>query len=138
MMQYRLARFLELLLGTLLVVAGVLKLMDPPAFGQSLAMYHLLPPALVPWVALALPPLEVATGLGLVFRRARFGARWWALVLYLAFWGAVLQAVVRGIDVSCGCFGEVSWDRTNLRKVVENTLWLLAAVYVIRFGEKRR
>jgi len=137
-MRYLMARSLEFLLGVLLLVAGFLKMADPGSFADSLRMYHLLPSAWIPWVALGLPPVEVITGLALVFRRCRLGARWLAFALYLAFWVAMAQAVLRGIDVSCGCFGEVSWDRTNLRKVLENTLWLLASLFVLRLGEKRR
>ncbi len=120
-------RALEILLGVLLLVAGLLKLPNPQLFADQLLAYHLFPGAWIPWIAVFLPALEVVVGLALVFRRFRFGARLWAFLLFAGFWVAVLQAAVRGIDTTCGCFGAASWEHTDWRKVLENTLWLLAS-----------
>ncbi len=138
MMNRWVVRFLELVLGSLLLVAGLLKLPHPEVFAYQLLGYHLFPVSWVPWLAVLLPALEVVVGIALVFRWFRWGARLWALVLFFSFWVAVLQAAARGIDTSCGCFGAASWEHTDVGKVLENTLWLLASLYIWVFGEKGR
>jgi len=47
-------------------------------------------------------------GLALIFRRLYSGALALLLALLLVFIGASIAAKVRGIDISCGCFGRVS------------------------------
>src|SRR5438128_2638150 len=48
-------------LGGLLLFAGVAKLRDPSGFATEISNYHLLP-SLAPWLAVALPTVELAIG----------------------------------------------------------------------------
>jgi putative oxidoreductase len=120
-------------LGALFLAAGVLKLADPQAFAIEIANYQLFP-ALAPWLAVGLPSTEVVVGVALVAgpqRWARAGALAAALLLG-AFTVAATSAVVRGINISCGCFGSdsgpVTW-LTVLRDValVAAALWVYAS-----------
>jgi len=92
-------------LGALLVWAAVAKLRDPHAFAQDIANYRILPASLVAPVAATLPGVEIVVGLALVlaaWRRAAAAAAFWLLVLFALAVGA---ALVRGINIECGCFG---------------------------------
>jgi uncharacterized membrane protein YphA (DoxX/SURF4 family) len=95
----------RLLLGGVLVVAGLLKLPDPAAAVWAVRAYRLLPEALVGPVAFGLPVVEVAVGLALlvgVFVRTAALA---AALLLVVFLGAVGSAWARGLQIDCGCFG---------------------------------
>jgi uncharacterized membrane protein YphA (DoxX/SURF4 family) len=95
----------RLLLGGVLLVAGVLKLPDPAAAGRAVRAYRLLPEALVGPVAFGLPVVEIAVGLALlagVFVRTAAVA---AAVLMSVFLAAVGSAWARGLEIDCGCFG---------------------------------
>src|SRR6266511_770382 len=97
---------LRLGLGALFIVAGVLKLRDPTTFATEIANYRFLA-ELAPWLAATLPMIEVALGAALIvapvaWRRAAALATVGLLVVFTV---AVTQAVVRGINVDCGCFG---------------------------------
>jgi uncharacterized membrane protein YphA (DoxX/SURF4 family) len=85
------------------IYAGISKLAAPEAFADVVAGYGLLPGALVPFVALGLPALEVLAGLGLIFDvRGSLGAilGMSLLFLFVLAWGLHL-----GLDVDCGCYG---------------------------------
>ena len=105
---------LRLGLGALFLVAGALKWRDPAGFAQEIANYHLLP-ALAPYLAVVLPAIEITAGLALLaaplsWRRAAAAA---LVLVTAAFTVAVVSAVARGLDISCGCFGggsgRVTW-----------------------------
>jgi uncharacterized membrane protein YphA (DoxX/SURF4 family) len=100
-----LMRTLRWLLAALFLVTGALKAIDPVATAQSIANYQLLPAALVPLAALYVPWLEVGCGLALLTSRLRRGGWLLALLLSEAFLVFTVSALVRGLDISCGCFG---------------------------------
>lgn len=102
---------LRLLLSGLFIYAGAVKMRDAHAFAESVASFRLLPDVLVVPVTLGLPPLEIlAAGLALCTGRwRRVGALClWALLL--VFTAAVASALMRGLQVDCGCFGPERLD----------------------------
>lgn len=107
-------------LGALFVYAALTKVGDFHLFAEEIANYQLLPAALVPVVAAALPGIEIAAGALLV------AGLWWRPaailigVMLAVFTVGLAQALVRGIDLTCGCFGgsdPATWG-TVVRDVV--------------------
>lgn len=107
----------KLALGALLVYAGVMKLLGPADFAEEIANYRFLP-QLAPFLAVMLPPIEVLLGTVLIVSGARSewlpAAALGSTLLMAVFTVAVTQAVLRGIDTSCGCFGADSGPITWL------------------------
>lgn len=87
--------------------AGWSKLQSPQAFADSIATFQLLPDRLINLLALGLPLFELAVGLllfvGWQVRTAAFSG----VVATLVFLLAMGSALLRGLPVECGCFGEV-------------------------------
>ena len=96
---------LRVAMGAIFLYAGATKIGNPLAFADSIATLKLLPPHLLNVVALSLPPFEILLGImlltGLLARSASLGIA----VLAIAFGLALGQALVRGLQVDCGCFG---------------------------------
>lgn len=121
---------LRLGLGAIFLVAGALKLRDPYAFALEISNYQLFP-ALSPWLAAALPSTEIVVGVALVAGPrpwVRAGALAAALMLG-AFTVAATSAVVRGVNISCGCFGADSGPVTWLT-VLRDVAFVAAACWV--------
>jgi uncharacterized membrane protein YphA (DoxX/SURF4 family) len=95
----------RLLFGAVFVYAGAQKMADPAGFALVIFNYQMLPAKLVYGVALIMPALEVACGLALWVNSLARGASVILNLLMVAFMGAMGLAMVRGLDVSCGCFG---------------------------------
>lgn len=98
-------RLAETAAGGVFIYAGLLKALDPAQFAQDIALYRMVPAALVAPLALYLPSLEILAGGALALGRWRQGALLVLLTLSLAFLAAVGIAWARGLDISCGCFG---------------------------------
>lgn len=131
----RLGRLAELVLGALFLWAAATKLGDLRLFAEEVANYRLLPAALVPFVAAALPGIELVAGAALLTGRRAEAGLLWVNGLLLVFTLGLSQALLRGIDLRCGCFGgseEATWA-TVARDVV-----MLAAGLVAAAGRARR
>ena len=94
--------------------AAIPKLWDPGAFAADVQNYRVLPEAYVGHVALFVPVFELVLAIGLCLPRYHRGAAMIATLMLLVFSAAMAQARMRGIDLSCGCFGaafeaKVSW-----------------------------
>jgi len=95
----------RVVLGALFLWAAATKLPDLSAFAQDLANYRVLPGVLVPWAATAVVGIEIVAGLALVTGFAARPAAVIAAGLLGAFIVFLAQALLRGIDLRCGCFG---------------------------------
>lgn len=95
----------RLVLGGILLYAGFTKLNDGWRFAEAIANYRILPAQANQLLALTLPWLEVVLGLLLVLGLWLRAAAGLATVLFLGFSVAVIAALARQLDISCGCFG---------------------------------
>ena len=57
------------------------------------------------WAAYFLPALELVCGVGVLIPKLRKEAAFLIVVMMLVFIVAIISAWVRGLDISCGCFG---------------------------------
>jgi putative oxidoreductase len=127
---------LRVALGALFLWAAATKLPDMAAFALDVANYRLLPPALVPYAAAAVVGIEVVAGIALLTGVLAKPAAVLAAVLLVAFTAFLVQALLRGIDLRCGCFGgnePASWWT-----VARDLALLAAAVAVMREGQRHR
>lgn len=96
---------LRVILGAIFTYAGITKIQEPLNFADSIASFQMLPSQFINIFALALPPFEIIVGLMLItgwkVRLATFAT----LALSVIFAIALGQALVRGLEVDCGCFG---------------------------------
>ena len=113
-------RVCQIAIGAIFIAAGLAKLGDLRTFAEQIHNFRLTPVATEHLVAIVLPWVEVLAGLALLLKvRARAGATLTA-VLMVVFTLAVLQAVIRGLDIECGCFGTADASRVGLTKLLQN------------------
>ncbi len=125
----------RLAVGGVFLVACWDKLMDPAGFAKAIHNYRLVPWALLhPW-ANFLPVLELTAGAALVLGLARRGA---ALVLgglTLVFIVAIASALVRGLDISCGCFNTDAGHGVGLDLLLRDLVLLAACLPPLFFRD---
>jgi putative oxidoreductase len=133
------ALVLRVVLGGVFVYAGYLKLRDPWAlFAMSIASYEILPMPAVEFVAKTLPWFEVVLGLVLIAGVFRRIATVSAAALLLVFFGLILRAYFKGMEINCGCFGPgeaISW-KSKLR--VGSMVFGALYVAVMSFVQRRK
>ena len=91
------------LLGGVFIYAGSTKLLEPKTFAVLIEAYGIVPESLLIPVAIALPALEAAAGIGLLFDiKGSLAVIAGLLGLFIAMLG---YGIWIGLDVDCGCFG---------------------------------
>jgi putative oxidoreductase len=121
----RFALLFRIVLSGLFIVAGALKISEPAQFAADLDRFRILPYAATLPLALFLPWLEVGSGLALLAGPARRGALVVLTLLCAVFAAAIASALVRKLDIVCGCFG--STFSAGLAVSLLRALLLLAA-----------
>jgi uncharacterized membrane protein YphA (DoxX/SURF4 family) len=124
---------LRLLIGGLLLGAGLLKIGHAPELAAAVASFRLLPPAVVAPLALALPFFEVLLGGYLAIGLFTRVAGWAATVQFVAYAAAIGSAVARHIPANCGCFGPADSAPADWPHVAFD-LGLALASAVIAYG----
>jgi uncharacterized membrane protein YphA (DoxX/SURF4 family) len=123
----RLIRGCQIVIGVLFVWSALAKLGDLGSFATEVHNFRIVPVATENLLALTLPWIELIAALALILNvRARAGA---AVITALlgVFTLGVVAAVVRGLDIECGCFGTSHASRVGLRKILENVGMLVVA-----------
>ena len=110
----------RLALAGVFAFASLPKLADPVSLARDVENYHLLPAAWLGPIAIGLPILELVVALALLTGLHARGAALVALAMLLAFAGGMTQALVRGIDLDCGCFGRALTARVSALTVARN------------------
>jgi putative oxidoreductase len=121
-------RIVDLIVGGIFVYAGVVKVLNPVQFANDIDNYKTLPWFVSVRLAVYLPWLEIFCGLALIFRFLYRGGLLILTALILVFIGATIAAKMRGLDITCGCFGHASKNWNFSTHLVLDLLILLAAV----------
>jgi uncharacterized membrane protein YphA (DoxX/SURF4 family) len=101
----RIALVMRLAAGAVLIYASRDKLLDPQPFADAIDDYRVLPLALVNLSAIVVPWVELITGLCLIVGLWAPGAGLVTAALAAVYTGALASALLRGLEISCGCFG---------------------------------
>lgn len=125
------------ILGGVFLYAAFEKLIHPDAFAADLVNYRLLPDALVYPIALFLPALELVAGVLIVAGPVKGEAAAFIALMLLAFIGGEVQALARGLDISCGCFGSGS-GKINFLSIGRNTVFFFIALFIMAEEARRR
>src|SRR6266571_401363 len=123
-------RILDLIIAAIFIYAGMLKALDPVQLAHDIDHYKILPWAVGVGLAFYLPSLEIFCGLALIFRLFYRGALSILTALVVVFLVATIAAKVRGLDITCGCFGHASQNWSFPAHLATN-LGILAALLVL-------
>lgn len=126
----------RMLVAWVFIYAAIGKITDPQTFAKEISNYALMPLFSINIIALILPWLELFTG---VLLASGVRIRTNAIIsggLLLVFVILVLSAMVRGLNINCGCFSHkivyVGW-----KKVLENSGLIILCVYLFFLPVKK-
>ncbi len=124
---------LRFLVGGAFVLAGALKIADPAKFADDVSHYRLVPYALLNLVAILLPWIEVVAGLFVLVGVWLRASACLITCLTALFFGLIVSALARGLNIECGCFGTLGGKHVGLVNLaIDSTLFLLAALLASR------
>jgi len=125
-------RIVDLIVGGIFIYAGIIKALDPVPFANDIDNYKTLPWFISVRLAFYLPWLEIFCGLAVIFRFLYRGGLSILSLLILIFIGATVAAKVRGLDITCGCFGHAS-QHWSFPQHLAVDLAILAALLALSF-----
>jgi uncharacterized membrane protein YphA (DoxX/SURF4 family) len=115
----------QIALGAIFVVAALPKLADPPSFAHMIYNYRILPAGLINISALAMPWVELLSGLALILGIWTRPARWIITLLLITFMIAIGFNLLRGNAIDCGCFDVSAAGKTHDERLRDMGLVLL-------------
>jgi uncharacterized membrane protein YphA (DoxX/SURF4 family) len=128
----------RLLLGLTFVFASIDKIADPSSFANAIANYRLVSGSALLIVATVLPWVELLCGFAVLTGLYYRGGTFVLLILLTAFTLAVITGLIRGLDISCGCFTlDPHVSRIGWNKVLENIGMILASLVLFASQPRR-
>ena len=127
----------RLILGGVLLVAGLLKVTHPAKSAMAVRAYEVLPIPVANFLGYALPWIEVGIALLLILGVAIKPAAMMGGFLMFLFIVAISQAWARGLTIDCGCFGgggQVAKGETKyLEEILRDSGLVILAIYLVKF-----
>ena len=129
---------LRLGLAGLYLFAAIPKIIDPWSFARAIHNFRILPTAVIPPLSVWLPVFEavaaVAAATGILYRGGVLALSAMSAVFALG----ISSAMVRGLDIDCGCFGSAANSRASLGHLALNAASLAAGIILLAAREQRR
>lgn len=94
----------RLVVGITFISASFYKIIEPGDFAKSIWYYHMVPGSAINLMAIVLPWLELICGICLIVGFYYRSSVIWINIMMVVFIIALITAVVRGLDIDCGCF----------------------------------
>jgi uncharacterized membrane protein YphA (DoxX/SURF4 family) len=123
---------LRFYIGIIFIYASMSKIPFPAEFAGALASYNILPHWSINFVAVALPWTEVICGLFLVLGLRTRAVSCIIGSLLIVFTAGITLNLIRGAQISCGCFGNAG-DQISWWDVPRDLFWLLLTVQIFFF-----
>ena len=128
----------RIFLGFLFIYASLEKILQPEEFAKQVGYYKALPIGLENLLAIVLPWTELIVGICLLAGLFVDGAALLSIIMMLVFILAISQAMLRGIDITCGCF-KVSADseKLGLHTIIRDIIFLIMSFVVLNRQERK-
>ncbi len=110
-------------LAAVFLIAAYPKLAAPQEFVTSIENYKVFGTLPSRWIAVFIPVLECVVAILLLSGLWVKEALLLTVGLFLAFDAMILQAWIRGLDISCGCFSQNSESPIDFWKMLENLVY---------------
>jgi putative oxidoreductase len=130
-------RIVDVVVGAIFIYAGAIKAFDPIRFANDIDNYKILPWTIGVGLAFYLPWLEILCGAALVARVLYRGGLSILTALIGIFIAATIAAKIRGLDITCGCFGHASKNWSFSTHLALDFLLLAALIFLIRVSSRR-
>ena len=124
-----------LVVGPVMIVAGVLKARQRGVFESSLQSYAFVPPNLRRPLSFGIPALEAALGVAVLTLQVPTAAGLATAILLLMFTAATVKAAGWSGSADCGCFGALGGRHVVQRQVA--CVRLLVRRECLQVGERR-
>ena len=121
---------LRLLIGGVFIYASIDKIAHPGQFAHAIENYRILPWFLINIFAIILPWIELVSGVLLIAGVWLNGSAITISALLLIFIIAITAGLLRGLDISCGCFNTTGGQKIGLSLIIKDVVLLLITIHI--------
>lgn len=128
---------IRLYVALVFILSGLDKINDLSTFSNAIENYKLLPLSWVNIVAIIIPWIEVVAGsmllLGIFIKEN-------SLIIFSMlsiFTLAIFIALLKGLNIDCGCQGTSLGQQIGILKLIENIALMIAAFLGIKFPRQK-
>jgi uncharacterized membrane protein YphA (DoxX/SURF4 family) len=125
---------IRIVLGVVFIWASIDKISDPGLFAESIYNYRMVPHSLLNIMALVMPWLELVCGVLIIVGVYLRGSAFMIGFMLLVFIIAISAALLRGLDISCGCFSQTGGHKVAVDLLWRDILMLIGAAVVLFQG----
>jgi len=121
---------LRLFIGGIFIYASIDKIAHPEQFARAIENYRILPWFLINIFAIILPWIELVSGVLLIAGVWLNGSAITISALLLIFIIAITAGLLRGLDISCGCFNTTGGQKIGLSLIIKDVVLLLITIHI--------
>jgi uncharacterized membrane protein YphA (DoxX/SURF4 family) len=114
--------------GVVFIWAALAKVGDLNGFANDIHNFRILPLAFENVFAMTLPWIELVAGVALIMNVAPRSGLIILGGLLVIFMGAILSAIIRNLDIDCGCFGTSDASQTGWTTLLRDVGFLVLAL----------
>jgi len=128
----------RLFLGFLFLYSALDKILYPAKFAEVIYNYRLLPVELLNICAMIVPWIEITIGITLLLGVWVTASALLLSGLTIVFIGLLLSAIVRGLNIECGCFSlDAEGSLVSWKRIFEDILILIGGIFLIWYQIKK-
>ncbi|MBN2279975.1 MAG: DoxX family membrane protein [Candidatus Marinimicrobia bacterium] len=130
--------FLKIFLGMLFLYAAIDKIVFPASFAEVIYHYRLVPLGFLNISAIIIPWIEIGIGVLLLLDVWSEVASFILILLTFAFVVMIASAMVRGLNIECGCFSLDSHNSfVGWKRIIEDLLMIAGGCLILQFEYKK-
>jgi hypothetical protein len=127
----------RVLIAAVFILAGAVKLANPINLRRDINAYKLIPQSFATVTGYLLPPIEIILGLFLLLGILTSTSALSIAVLSLVFFLASISAIVRRLNIECGCFGLLYREKIGAPALLRELLLFGLAIFIWQFEADR-
>lgn len=123
-------------LALVFILSGLDKISNLSVFATSIENYKMFPVQIINIIAIVIPWIELITGVLLLlgFYIKENSIIIGAMLAVFTF--AVISAVLRNLDIDCGCQGTFDGQKVGMLKIIENVSLIIVSLLSIKFPKQ--
>ncbi|MFH1050402.1 MAG: MauE/DoxX family redox-associated membrane protein [bacterium] len=120
----------RIILGAIFLIAATSKIADLGGFAKEISNYKIVPDIAVNLMAMSIPWIELVCAIFIIvgIRTKSSVAIIGSLLIVFIF--AISIAMLKGLNINCGCHTQVLAEKIGWQKILENAGLLILALYL--------
>ncbi len=129
--------FARIVVGLMFIVVGIGKINNAAEFAEEIRNYLILPEFLLNIAAISISWIELFVGIFILFGIKIKSSSLLVAFMLIVFTTGVIIAMMKGLNINCGCYAQIASQKVGFPKVFEN-IGLFILTLILLFSNNNR